>query len=79
MEIDGQAARLDLPAPLARKAKTFGVTFALDSDAHRTGDLTAIDFAVGQARRAGLTPADVLNARPLEDVRAFVARKRNAR
>jgi DNA polymerase (family 10) len=79
MEIDGQAARLDLPAPLARKAKTFGVTFALDSDAHRTGDLTAIDFAVGQARRAGLTPADVLNARPLEDVRAFVARKRDAR
>jgi DNA polymerase (family X) len=79
MEIDGQAARLDLPAPLARKAKTFGVTFALDSDAHRTGDLTAIDFAVGQARRAGLTPTDVLNARPLEDVRAFVARKRNAR
>jgi DNA polymerase (family 10) len=79
MEIDGQAARLDLPAPLARKAKSHGVTFALDSDAHRTGDLAAIDFAVGQARRAGLTAADVLNARPLEEVRAFVARKRNAR
>ena len=78
LEIDGQAARLDLPAPLARKAKTFGVTFALDSDAHRTGDLAAIEFAVGQARRAGLTKADVLNARPVEAVRAFVARKREA-
>ncbi|MGA8574110.1 MAG: DNA polymerase/3'-5' exonuclease PolX [Candidatus Cybelea sp.] len=78
LEIDGQAARLDLPAPLARKAKTFGVTFALDSDAHRTGDLAAIEFAVGQARRAGLTKADVLNAQPLEAVRAFVARKREA-
>jgi DNA polymerase (family 10) len=78
LEIDGQAARLDLPAPLARKAKTFGVTFALDSDAHRTGDLAAIEFAVGQARRAGLTKTDVLNARPLEAVRAFVARKREA-
>ncbi|MBV8531910.1 MAG: DNA polymerase/3'-5' exonuclease PolX [Candidatus Eremiobacteraeota bacterium] len=78
LEIDGQAARLDLPAPLARKAKTFGVTFSLDSDAHRTRDLSAIEFAVGQARRAGLTKADVLNARPLADVRAFVARKRNA-
>jgi DNA polymerase (family 10) len=76
LEIDGQAPRLDLPAPLARKAKSFGVTFTLDSDAHRTGDLTAIDFAVGQARRAGLTKADVLNAKPLEEVRAFVARKR---
>ena len=66
------------PAPLARKAKTFGVTFALDSDAHRTGDLSAIEFAVGQARRAGLTKSDVLNAQPLEYVRDFVARKRPA-
>jgi DNA polymerase (family 10) len=78
LEIDGQAARLDLPAPLARKAKTFGVTFSLDSDAHRTRDLAAIDFAVGQARRAGLRKDDVLNAQPLEAVRAFVARKRSA-
>jgi DNA polymerase (family X) len=78
LEIDGQAARLDLPAPLARLAKSYGVTFALDSDAHRTGDLTAIEFAVGQARRAGLGKADVLNARSLEDVREFVFRKRSA-
>lgn len=78
LEIDGQAPRLDLPAPLARKAKTFGVTFALDSDAHRTRDLAALEYAVGQARRAGLTKDDVLNAQPLEFVRAFVARKREA-
>ena len=78
LEIDGQAARLDLPAPLARKAKGFGVTFALDSDAHRTRDLVAMEYAVGQARRAGLTKDDVLNAQPLEYVRAFVARKREA-
>jgi len=78
LEIDGQAARLDLPAPLARKAKSFGVTFALDSDAHRTGDLAAVEFAVGQARRAGLVKSDVLNARPLDEVLAFIARKREA-
>ncbi len=78
LEIDGQAARLDLPAPLARKAKSYGVTFALDSDAHRTRDLAAIEFALGQARRAGITKADVLNAQPLDYVRAFVARKREA-
>jgi DNA polymerase (family 10) len=78
LEIDGQAARLDLPAPLARKAKSFGVTFSLDSDAHRTGDLAAIEFAVGQARRAGLTKSDVLNAWPLDEVLAFIARKREA-
>lgn len=76
LEIDGQAARLDLPAPLARKAKSFGVTFALDSDAHRVGDLPATQFAVGQARRAGLVPADVLNARSYDEVLDFVSRKR---
>ncbi len=78
LEIDGQAARLDLPAALARKAKSFGVTLSLDSDAHRTGDLSATEFAIGQARRAGLVAVDVLNARPLAEVRAFVARKRSA-
>jgi DNA polymerase (family 10) len=78
LEIDGQAARLDLPAPLARRAKTFGVMFSLDSDAHRTRDLAAMEYAVGQARRAGLTKDDILNAQPLEYVRAFVARKREA-
>jgi DNA polymerase (family 10) len=78
LEIDGQAARLDLPAALARRAKGFGVTFSLDSDAHRTGDLAATQFAVGQARRAGLVAGDVLNAWPLDDVRAFIARKRAA-
>lgn len=78
LEIDGQAPRLDLPAPLARRAKSFGVMFSLDSDAHRAGDLNAVEFAVGQARRAGIVASDVLNAQPLEFVRAFVARKREA-
>jgi DNA polymerase (family 10) len=76
LEIDGQAVRLDLPAPLVRKAKTFGVTFTADSDAHRTGDLANAELAVGQARRAGLTKDDLLNTRPLDAVLEFVRRKR---
>jgi DNA polymerase (family 10) len=78
LEIDGQAARLDLPAPLARRAKRAGVTFALDSDAHSVADLENAALAVGQARRAGLESSDVLNARPLDGVLAFVAHKRTA-
>ncbi len=77
LEIDGQALRLDLPAQLVRRAKTFGATFTVDSDAHGTEDLSNVELAVGQARRAGLTKDDVLNARPLEGVLDFVARKRN--
>jgi DNA polymerase (family X) len=76
LEIDGQAMRLDLPSPLARRAKTFGVTFTTDSDAHRTRDLVNVELAVGQARRAGLTKDDVLNTKPLDQVLEFVRRKR---
>jgi len=78
LEIDGQPGRLDLPGALARRARGFGVTFALDSDAHAAAHLANVEYAVGQARRAWITPAEVLNARPLAEVLAFVAAKRSA-
>jgi DNA polymerase (family 10) len=76
LEIDGQPRRLDLPNPLARRAREFGVTFSCDSDAHRVADLANVAFAVGQARRAWIGPGEVLNARPLEEVLAFAGAKR---
>jgi DNA polymerase (family 10) len=76
LEIDGQAQRLDLPSALAQRAKTFGVTFTVDSDAHDVAQLSNIELAVSQARRAGLTREDILNARPLEGVLEFVRGKR---
>jgi DNA polymerase (family 10) len=76
LEIDGHPSRLDLPSALARRARSFGVTFTLDSDAHASSDLDFVAYAVGQARRAWITRDEVLNARPLEDVLAFVAAKR---
>ena len=76
LEIDGQAKRLDLPSSLARRAKTAGVTFSCDSDAHRIEDLADVELAIGQARRAGLTAADVLNTRSVDDVLSFVRAKR---
>ncbi len=76
LEIDGQPGRLDLPSALARRARRFGVTFALDSDAHSADQLANVAYAVGQARRGWITKDEVLNARPLADVLAFVAAKR---
>ncbi|HYW54384.1 MAG TPA: DNA polymerase/3'-5' exonuclease PolX [Dongiaceae bacterium] len=76
LEIDGQPARLDLPSPLARRAKELGVTFTCDSDAHDVAQLENVAYAVGQARRGWVTAAEVLNARPLEEVLAFVKAKR---
>jgi DNA polymerase (family 10) len=76
LEIDGHPGRFDLPSQLARRAREFGVTFSCDSDAHKAEDLSYIGYAVGQARRAWITKDQVLNARPLEDVLAFIESKR---
>lgn len=76
LEIDGHPNRLDLPSALAKRASVFGVTFSCDSDAHGREGLDHIAYAVGQARRAWLPKEAILNARPLDDVLAFVAAKR---
>jgi DNA polymerase (family 10) len=76
LEINSNPARLDLNADLARRARELGCTLAIDTDAHSTDMLDHMFFGVGTARKAGVTKADVLNARPVEDVLAFVAAKR---
>jgi histidinol phosphatase-like PHP family hydrolase len=52
------------------------VKFTTDSDAHDVCQLQNVELAISQARRAGLTRDEVLNAQPLEAVLAFVRRKR---
>jgi DNA polymerase (family 10) len=76
LEIDGSPSRLDLPSALARRARSFGATFSCDSDAHGSAQLANVAYAVGQARRAWITPDEVLNARPLAGVLAFIETKR---
>jgi DNA polymerase (family 10) len=76
LEINSNPVRLDLNATLARRAKELGCTIAIDTDAHSIEWLDHMFYGVGTARKAGLTKADVLNARPLADVLEFVKRKR---
>ncbi|MGH7606167.1 MAG: DNA polymerase/3'-5' exonuclease PolX [Gemmatimonadales bacterium] len=64
LEING-SERLDLPDTLAAAAKGLGARFVLSTDAHDPRHLGNMRFAVGVARRAGLTAEDVLNTRPL--------------
>ncbi len=68
LEINGQPDRLDLPDPLARLAGEAGVAMVVSSDAHRASALAYMDLAVAQARRAWLTPRQVLNTRPWEEI-----------
>jgi len=77
MEIDGAPGHLDMDGALARRAVAAGVTLAVDSDCHRLDGLARqMQFGVGTARRGWVEPHHVLNTRPVTEVRAFVARKR---
>src|SRR6266566_3377650 len=72
IEMDADPRRMDLNSPQARAAKNAGCTLSVDTDSHASANLTWMRFGVGTARRAWLTPADVLNTWPLEKIREFV-------
>ncbi len=77
LEIDGAPGHLDMDGMLARRAVSAGVTVTIDSDCHRREALARqMRFGLGTARRGWVEPRHVLNARDVESVRAFVARKR---
>jgi DNA polymerase (family 10) len=63
LEIDSQPDRLDMPDSVARLAGEAGVPIAVTSDAHRISALDYVAIGIGQARRAWLTKAHVLNTR----------------
>jgi DNA polymerase (family 10) len=66
MEINAFPDRLDLSDVNARLAKAKGCRFVIDTDSHAVGHLDLIRFGVFQARRAGLTKADVWNTLPFD-------------
>ena len=77
VEIDGAPAHLDLDGALARRAIAAGATVVIDSDCHRADALgRQMELGVTTARRGWVEARHVLNARPLAEVRAFLARKR---
>lgn len=64
MELNAYPDRLDLCDRHLRMAKQHGVKIVINTDSHHTSHLEKIRFGVLQARRAWLTPADVLNTLP---------------
>jgi DNA polymerase (family X) len=51
-----------------------GLKLAISTDAHSTIGLSAMRFGVDQARRGWLEPSDVLNTRPLKELRKLLKR-----
>jgi histidinol phosphatase-like PHP family hydrolase len=65
IEIDGDPARQDIDYDLAKAAVAAGCLFALDSDAHSTGELAYAETALAHARLAGVPEGRVVNCWPL--------------
>ncbi len=68
LEINANPNRRDLPDTLARAASRAGVTIVIDSDAHGVDTLEKIRFGVATARRAWLSPGQVANTRPWDEL-----------
>jgi DNA polymerase (family X) len=75
LEINGSPHRLDLSVERARRAVADGCVLSIDSDAHRMAELDYVRWGISQARRAWVTPSDVVNTRPREALLAWVAGK----
>ena len=78
LEINAQPERLDLNDAFARAARGRGATIVVSTDAHSTLALANMRWGVQVARRAWLTPDAVLNAQPLDAMRALLRRSRRA-
>jgi DNA polymerase (family X) len=76
LELNAQPERLDLSDAHCQLARDEGVLVAIGSDAHGTRDYANLDWGIGQARRGWLGPDDVLNTRPLAQLRKLLARRR---
>ncbi len=70
VEVNGLPDRLDLRDEHVRLAREAGVAIVVNTDAHSTRGLGNMGLAVATARRGGATREDVVNTRPLEEVRA---------
>jgi DNA polymerase (family 10) len=61
VEHNASPARADLNDLNLRLAKQYGCKIVVDTDAHSTEELDQMRYGITQLRRAGLTPADILN------------------
>jgi DNA polymerase (family 10) len=74
LEVNADPDRLDLTDIHAHAAKAAGVKLAISTDAHAANGFANIRFGVDQARRGWLEAADVINTRPLPQLRKLLSR-----
>ncbi|WP_340101160.1 helix-hairpin-helix domain-containing protein [Salinibaculum salinum] len=72
LEINADPRRLDLDGRAVKTAVEQGVQIVIDTDAHRTSSYGHVRYGVHTARRGWAEAADVLNARDVDGIRAFL-------
>ncbi len=78
VELNADPHRLDLDWRLARVAREHRARIEIGPDAHSVDGLENMALGIGMARKAWLTPDDVINTRSAEDFVAFATRRRRA-
>jgi DNA polymerase (family 10) len=73
IELNANPYRLELDWRHWRKAAERGLLCSINPDAHETADLDYVRAGINAARKGWLTKAQVLNTRPLAEVRAYLA------
>jgi DNA polymerase (family X) len=76
LEINCQVDRLDLSDVNARLARDRGAMIVISTDAHSRHAFGRLRWGTVVARRAWLTPADVLNTKPYDELKAALRRHR---
>jgi DNA polymerase (family 10) len=76
LEINSNPDRRDLSDIHARAAAAAGVPIVINTDSHRTAGFEVARYGIATARRAWLTPTQVINTQPWIEVQALRPRHR---
>ncbi len=79
IELNGDPHRFDLDWRFLRFATERGIRIPITPDAHTPAGLENIAYGVGVGRKGWLTPHDVLNALPVDELLAFFEAQRASR
>lgn len=72
LEVNSQPKRMDLTDTYCQAAKEAGVLVSINSDSHSEEGFANLRYGVNQARRGWLEKKDVLNTRPLSQVKKLL-------
>jgi len=75
LELNANPVRLDLNDVYCAAARQHGIPIVINTDAHSPEELAVMRFGIVQARRGGLTKADVANTRSWAQLKRLLGKK----